>query len=299
MNLFDAIGQLHTDVAKFAFRDLGSAAATHTVIGVRNHLAKLRAGTVNENGDPIEPEDQEGLHDASGEEFEGHMRTEQGNPPAQPPLHRAEFLNDVRLACTEELKAIGVTPPTRRDDEPKSEYMQRVERFKKWNWPQNPAEVLRFFQSTEGKTPVKTEESFNRLVEKGILSRDAADKAIAGNKAAQAKQWADIAEEILVEIDGFDTIDAPDGAEAVSNLEPWMQLKLYDDTIKRLKGSCSRFVASVALGQQERFGTSPAEAEAVAFLFQKEQDKLVQYRREFYKQHGAAIEANQRELASV
>lgn len=286
MNIFQAVNNTHTDVAKFLLRNIGSVATLWAVINTKMHITGVATASDEPTTDEREDDDNEQAEKEANEE----NREEQGYVVKMKPLHKAELCDVIRTHAAFELQALGAEPPPQRKGESADDYKVRVNVWKQFNLPSTYFNQIAFFCDPKmGRPNQATLDSFNRLVQAGTLSRAEADQAIAGDRERQAKQWQGLENELLDTIKSFDA-ETEDGETAYDLLEPEFGLRLYDDVIRRTKGDIKRFVKNVALGKLTGLGIEAAEAEAIHELYTKELSSFVRSRAEYYKQHADVLD---------
>jgi hypothetical protein len=289
MNIFNATNEIHTDVAKFVLRNIGSVATLWAVINAKMHLTGVKTASDEPTLDERADDDAEQVDEELSEE----NREEQGYVPKMEPLHKAELCGVIRKHAFNELLAIGVEPPPQRKGEDAPTYKARVETWKQFNLPSTYKNQIAFFCDPKaGKPNQATIDSFSRLVSAGTLSTQEAAQAIAGDRERQAKQWQGLELNLL---DAIDSFDAPteDGEAAFDLLEPEFGLRLYDDVIRRTKGDIKRYIKNVALGKLTGMGIEAAEAEGIHELYTKELQNFMKGRIAYYKAHAALLDQSE------
>jgi len=289
MNIFQATNDLHTDVAKFVLRNIGSVATLWAVINAKMHITGVKTAsdepTLDERAD-----DDNANTDA---ELSDENREEQGYEAKMEPLHKAELCHVIRQHAQGELMALGAEPPPQRKGEAAGDYKARVETWKQFNLPSTYKNQIAFFCDPKaGKPNQATIDSFNRLVSSGTLTQKEADQAIAGDRERQAKQWQGLEGDLLGTIESFDA-ETEDGETAFDLLEPEFGLRLFDDVIRRTRGDVKRFIKNVALGKLTGMGIDAAEAEAINELYSKELNGFVKARAAYYKLHATKLDQSE------
>jgi hypothetical protein len=289
MNIFQAVNDLHTDVAKFVYRNIGSVATLWAVINAKMHISGVKTAS----DEPTLDERADDDNAATDEELSDENREEQGFTNKMQPLQKAELCHVVRKLAQSELMALGAEPPPQRKGESAPDYQARVNVWKQFNLPSSYANQIAFFCDPKaGKPNQATTDSFNRLVASGTLTQKEADQAIAGDRERQAKQWQGLEPELLATIEAFDA-PTDDGETAFDLLEPEFGLRLYDDVIRRTRGDVKRFIKNVALGKLTGMGIDAAEAEAINELYSKELNGFVKARAAYYKLHATKLDQSE------
>jgi hypothetical protein len=288
MNIFTAVEDIHSDVAKFLYRNIGSVATLWAVINVKMHLTGAGQEQASDNPTIDERADDDNVATDAAENEAN--REEQGYATKMAPLHKAELCGVIRRHAYHELLALGVEPPPQRKGEDAGEYRARVETWKQFNLPSTYHNQIAFFcDPKSGKPNQATIDSFGRLVAAGTLSQKEADQAIAADRERQAKQWQGLENELADTIGSFDA-ETEDGETAFDLLQPDFGIRLYDDVIRRTKGDVKRFVKNVALGKLTGMGIDAAEAEGIHELYSKELDRFAKARAQYYKAHAGELD---------
>jgi hypothetical protein len=290
MNIFTATTEVHSDVAKFLLRNIGSVATLWAVINAKMHLTGT---TPSASDEPTIDERADDDNEQTDQDESEANREEQGYAPKMAPLHKAELCGVIRKHAYNELLAIGVEPPPQRKGENVDEYKARVETWKQFNLPSTYKNQVAFFCNPEaGKPNQATIDSFNRLVAAGTLSQKEADEAIRADRARQAKQWAGLEPDLIDLISAFDA-PTEDGETAFDMVEAEFGLRIYDDVIRRTRGDIKRYIKNVALGKLTGMGIEAAEAEGIHELFSKELAKFIRFRADYYKAHAAVLDQSE------
>jgi hypothetical protein len=289
MNILTATKEVHTDVAKFLLRNIGSVATLWAVINTKMHLT----GSKTASDEPTLDERADDDNELTDKDENEANREEQGYTPKMAPLHKAELCGVIRKEAYNELLALGVEPPPQRKGEKPEDYDNRVGVWKQFNLPSTYKNQVSFFCDPKaGKPNQATIDSFNRLVAAGTLTQKEADEAIRADRERQAKQWAGLEGDLFELINSFDP-PTEDGETAFDMLDPEFGLRIYDDVIRRTKGDIKRYIKNVALGKLTGMGIEAAEAEAIHELFTKELGRFSRMRADYYKSHAAVLDQSE------